>query len=66
MDQTYKWALQVAIVAPGLYLFLRFLRTTRGGGVLRGLVVALLFVVIGLTVAYPLAVAIWVQFDVTP
>ncbi|MED6334824.1 MAG: diadenylate cyclase [Planctomycetota bacterium] len=48
MDQTYKWALQVAIVAPGLYLFLRFLRTTRGGGVLRGLVVALLFVVIGL------------------
>jgi diadenylate cyclase len=48
LDQTYKWALQVAIVAPGLYLFLRFLRTTRGGGVLRGLVVALLFVVIGL------------------
>jgi diadenylate cyclase len=48
VDQTYKWALQVAIVAPGLYLFLRFLRTTRGGGVLRGLVVALLFVVIGL------------------
>lgn len=48
MDQTLKWALQVAILAPALYLFLRFLRRTRGGGVLRGLVVALAFGVLGL------------------
>jgi diadenylate cyclase len=45
---TIKWILQIAILATGIYMFLRFLRTTRGGGLIRGLLYALIFGVIGL------------------
>ncbi len=48
MDQTSKWILQIAILASGIYMFLRFLRTTRGSGLLRGLVFAFIFGAIGL------------------
>lgn len=43
-----SWTLQIAILSTGIYAFLRFLRTTRGGGLLRGLFVAFLFGVVGL------------------
>ena len=42
------WALQILILTTGIYIFLRFLRTTRGGGLIRGLVVALLFGAVGI------------------
>ncbi|MCB9913775.1 MAG: diadenylate cyclase [Planctomycetes bacterium] len=48
VDQTAKWILQVAILATGIYVFLRFLRTTRGGGLIRGLVFAFIFGAVGL------------------
>ncbi len=48
MDQTSKWIIQIAILALGIYMFLRFLRTTRGSGLLRGLVFAFIFGAIGL------------------
>ena len=48
MDPTVSWILQITILATGIYLFLRFLRTTRGGGLLRGLLVAFLIGAIGL------------------
>lgn len=47
MNQYFTWTLQILILATGIYFFLRFLRTTRGG-LLRGLVVAVLFGVVGL------------------
>jgi diadenylate cyclase len=43
-----SWTVQVAILALGIYVFLRFLRTTRGGGLLRGLMLTMLFGVVGL------------------
>lgn len=43
-----SWILQIAIIATGIYLFLGFLQTTRGSGLLRGLLVAFLFGAIGL------------------
>lgn len=43
MDQTVKWTLQIAILALVIYTFLRFLRTTRASGLIRGLVFTLLF-----------------------
>lgn len=48
MDQKLRWAIEVLILSTGIYLFLRFLRATRGGGVMRGLVVAFVFGVLGL------------------
>jgi diadenylate cyclase len=48
VNQEVAWALQGLILATGIYLVLRFLRTTRGGGVLRGLAVAVLLLVFGL------------------
>jgi diadenylate cyclase len=48
VNQQVAWALQGLILATGIYLVLRFLRTTRGGGVLRGLAVAVLVLVFGL------------------
>lgn len=48
LEQPYNWILQVAILSTGIYVFLRFLRTTRGSGLLRGLLVAFLFGAIGL------------------
>lgn len=43
-----SWTLQILILGTGIYLFLRFLRTTRGSGLLRGLTVAFLVGAIGL------------------
>ena len=48
MQFTLASALQILILTVGIYLVLGFLRTTRGGGLLRGLVVAILVVVAGL------------------
>jgi len=48
LEQPYNWILQVAILSTGIYIFLRFLQTTRGSGLLRGLLVAFLFGAIGL------------------
>lgn len=48
MTPLLSWTLQIAILSTGIYLFLRFLRTTRGSGLLRGLMVAFLFGAIGL------------------
>ncbi len=48
MSPIVSWSVQVAILALGIYVFLRFLRTTRGGGLLRGLTLTLLFGVFGL------------------
>jgi diadenylate cyclase len=42
------WVLQILILTTGIYIFLRFLRTTRGHGLIRGLVVALLFGAVGI------------------
>jgi diadenylate cyclase len=42
------WGLQVLIVAVGLYVFLRFLRTTRGSRLVRGLLITSLGGVLGL------------------
>ncbi|MEM7517165.1 MAG: diadenylate cyclase CdaA, partial [Planctomycetota bacterium] len=43
-----SWPLQVTILAAAIYLFLRFLSTARGSGLMRGLVVAALFGLIGI------------------
>ena len=48
MSLYVSWTVQVAILALGIYVFLRFLRTTRGGGLLRGLMLTMLFGVVGL------------------
>lgn len=53
-----RQGLQVLILSAGIYLFLRFLRTTRGGGLLRGLTVAMLVGVVGLSV-----VAEWLELE---
>jgi len=43
-----SWTLQILILGTGIYVFLRFLRTTRGSGLLRGLTVAFVVGAIGL------------------
>jgi diadenylate cyclase len=43
VNQYLTWILQALILSTGIYFFLRFLRTTRGSGLFRGLVVAVLF-----------------------
>jgi len=43
-----QWLLQILILSVGIYMFLRFVQTTRGSRLLRGLVVSFLFVVVGL------------------
>ena len=42
------WALQVLILTAGIHLFLRFVRTTRGNRMIRGLLVTVLGGVVGL------------------
>ncbi len=42
------WALQILILTAGIHLFLRFVRTTRGNPLIRGLFVAVLVGVLGL------------------
>ena len=52
MQNYLVWILQTVILGAGIYFFLRFLRTTRGSGLVRGLVVTLLFgliVLLGMT-----------------
>jgi len=48
MSPFVSLALQAVILGAGIYLALGFLRSTRGGGIVRGLVVALLFGAVGL------------------
>jgi diadenylate cyclase len=48
MSPFVSLALQALILGTGIYLALGFLRSTRGGGIVRGLVVALLFGAVGL------------------
>lgn len=43
-----SWAFQALILGAGIYLFLRFLRTTRGSGLMRGLVMTLILGLIAL------------------
>jgi len=45
---TASFAIQALVLTLGIYAFLRFLRTTRGSGVLNGLVIAGLVVIVGL------------------
>ena len=42
------WTLQVLILAGGIHLFLRFVRTTRGNRLIRGLFLAVMVGVVGL------------------
>lgn len=48
MNPFASLALQALILGAGIYVALGFLRSTRGGGIVRGLVVALLFGAVGL------------------
>lgn len=48
MQLTLSAVLQILILTLGVYLVLSFLRTTRGSGILRGLVVASLILIVGL------------------
>lgn len=43
-----SFAIQGLVLTAGIYAFLRFLRTTRGSGILNGLVIAGLVVIVGL------------------
>lgn len=42
------WTLQILILAAGIYLFLRFVRTTRGNRLIRGLFLSVVVGVVGL------------------
>ncbi len=46
--QLLGWALQILILTAGIHLFLRFVRTTRGSRLIRGLFVSVLIGVLGL------------------
>ena len=48
MNPFVSLTLQALILGAGIYVALGFLRSTRGGGIVRGLVVALLFGAVGL------------------
>lgn len=48
MNQLFGWALQALILTVGIYLFLRFVRTTRGSRLIRGMVVSVTIGVLGL------------------
>ncbi len=48
MNALFGWALQVLILTLGIYVFLRFVRSTRGSRLVRGLVVAVIVGVLGL------------------
>ncbi len=48
MNQLFGWALQALILTVGIYLFLRFVRTTRGSRLIRGMVVSVSIGVLGL------------------
>ena len=45
---TASFAIQGLVLTVGIYVFLRFLRTTRGSGIMNGLVIAGLVVIVGL------------------
>ena len=44
----FLWALQIGILAVGIHLFLRFVRTTRGNRLIRGLFLSVMVGVVGL------------------
>ena len=46
--QLLAWTLQILILAAGIHLFLRFVRTTRGNRLIRGLFVSVMVGVVGL------------------
>ena len=48
MNQLFGWALQALILTFGIYVFLRFVRTTRGSRLIRGMVVSVTIGVLGL------------------
>ena len=50
MMETVKMILEVAVFAAGIYVVLRFLRETRGAGVVRGLSLILLVGIVTFTV----------------
>lgn len=48
MSELLAWALQALILTFGIYFFLRFVRSTRGSRLIRGLVLAVIVGVLGL------------------
>jgi DNA integrity scanning protein DisA with diadenylate cyclase activity len=46
--QVAGWGLELLILTVGIYLFLRFVRNTRGSLLIRGLFISLIFGVVGL------------------
>ena len=48
MDRWGIWGLQAVLLAAGIYFFLGFMKTTRGSGIVRGLVVAFAVIALGL------------------
>src|ERR1700752_683089 len=44
----FAWGLEILILAAGIHLFLRFVRTTRGNRVIRGLFLSVIVGVVGL------------------
>ena len=48
MDRWGVWGLQAVLLAAGIYFFLGFMKTTRGSGIVRGLVVAFAVIALGL------------------
>ena len=46
LGEIWKQVMQVGFFAIGIYLILRFLRETRGSGVIRGLTFVLVFVIV--------------------
>lgn len=50
MADQLRAALEIAVFAAGIYVTMRFLRTTRGSGVIRGLAIVLFTVIVSTTV----------------
>ncbi|MGE0145418.1 MAG: diadenylate cyclase CdaA [Planctomycetota bacterium] len=48
--ETVKMMIEIAVFAIGIYAALRFLRTTRGAGVIRGLAIVLLALIVSFTI----------------
>ena len=46
--QYLAWGFQILILTAGIHLFLRFVRTTRGNPLIRGLFLSVLVGVVGL------------------
>ena len=48
MNQLFGWALQALILTAGIFIFLRYVRATRGSRLIRGMVVSVTIGVLGL------------------